>query len=928
MLVHASTIYSSIMTIREEVYNVTFAEMLLERGGDVQAETRHGQNIPDIAGQWHGVNLVIECKYESPGSREELITQISKRFDAGYGPLGVAIGYPAKWKTSITSPRSVISNEPFYISLRLRDGRKTPWVEVHGFDEFLPLLNAGRALLVTDDDLTAAVEDLNAIVDGIAKALERQPGFTSDIVHLVTVANPIAGDDPTPDEESAARRVAALTIGTALLLQHHLAPIDSKVPAVPTKPRPLHSMRRTLIESWDKVLEHDYRSVFSVSREVLALVGDEETLDWTLQYSVGATQRIVRRRILGRHDLVGRVYHTLLSSQKYLATYFTSVSAATLLTALATDPDIWQEIDWSQEEIEFTIADPSCGTGTLLAAALTSVQHNHILARAKLHQDIHIETFSKFLIERGIFGYDILAYAVQVAAATLLLSAPSTVLDSTNLFQMPFGGKAGSLGSLDFLQGEHAATGTLFDAIGTEHGLDEVTEDSMLLLPTIDLVIMNPPFTRSQNSSRLLGSLPPMELERARKRLSKLGRSDAVKVGTKAGLGAMFLPLAALMVRGKGRIAFVLPKALLTGKDWAPARKLLSTQFHLETVIASHEPGQWNFSDSTSLSEVLIIARKLEPAETLSDKETLWVNLTENPDNAVEALGVAQAIKRSGRLTSGSAITTGGGLFDTVGFSWTRPAPTSDDSWTHAIFNSEELDRVATQLLAFSPLNLPTLKHPTNLNLVPLESLAILGKDVRDVRDAFELIDTVTGYPALWGNKSIETNTLETKSNKYLAQRSVAAPSRPLLDANMVWETSGRLMIAARPRLNTNQVSAVLLPERALASGWWPTRVISDSEVEYKFLALWFNSTLGLIAYMAIGDETEGPFFNIKKNKVLRIPVPNPATLSNEQRTKVEEFWGSLSEKKLVLLGFVWVNSEHQAKVVVGSSMVRPPQQR
>ena len=29
-----------------------------------------------------------------------------------------------------------------------------------------------------------------------------------------------------------------------------------------------------------------------------------------------------------------------------------------------------------------------------------------------------------------------------------------------------------------------------------------------------------------------------------------------------------------------------------------------------------------------------------------------------------------------------------------------------------------------------------------------------------------------------------------------------------------------------------------------------------------------------------------------------------------------------------VLLGFVWVNSDHQAKFVVGSSMVRPPQHR
>ena len=56
-----------------------------------------------------------------------------------------------------------------------------------------------------------------------------------------------------------------------------------------------------------------------------------------------------------------------------------------------------------------------------------------LLAKAKKHEEIHLEAFSKALIEDGVFGYDILAYAVQGAAATLLLSAPSTVLDRSNL---------------------------------------------------------------------------------------------------------------------------------------------------------------------------------------------------------------------------------------------------------------------------------------------------------------------------------------------------------------------------------------------------------------------------------------------------------------------------------------------------------------
>lgn len=50
---------------------------------------------------------------------------------------------------------------------------------------------------------------------------------------------------------------------------------------------------------------------------------------------------------------------------------------------------------------------------------------------------------------------------------------------------------------------------------------------------------------------------------------------------------------------------------------------------------------------------------------------------------------------------------------------------------------------------------------------------------------------------------------------------------------------------------------------------------------------------------MAIGDETEGPFFNIKNNKVLRLPAPEPFQLSRASRDKDDAVWNSIANFRL-----------------------------
>ena len=123
---------------------------------------------------------------------------------------------------------------------------------------------------------------------------------------------------------------------------------------------------------------------------------------------------------------------------------------------------------------------------------------------------------------------------------------------------------------------------------------------------------MNPPFVRSVGGNLLFGSLPD---ERGSLQTELKTRVKEICANVTAGLGSVFVALADRRLEKDGRLAFVLPAAVVSGESWAPTRKLIADRFHLEIVIASHDAERPNFSENTDLSEVLFIARKRTKTE-------------------------------------------------------------------------------------------------------------------------------------------------------------------------------------------------------------------------------------------------------------------------------------------------------------------------
>lgn len=468
---------------------------------------------------------------------------------------------------------------------------------------------------------------------------------------------------------------------------------------------------------------------------------------------------------------------------------------------------------------------------------------------------------------------------------------------------MPFGGNAGRLGSLELLAGptnaqlwgDEPGSGVTLEG---EDGLVEITFPKEQL----DFVIMNPPFTRSVGGSRLLGSLEGPAFEEARNRLRDLVRRDDVAATLTAGLGAPFVELGSRAVRPGGRLALVLPKTVLTGDAWRRTRELLADRFHIEYVITSHEADRWNFSDSTDLSEALLLARKYEEGESRQDLSTTWVALRSNPVTSIEALGTLSAIRRAEpAVEGGKQLTTGDVLDRDVGEMFSHPAPIDGRPWREGTFSRSVLNAAARALQRGEPVPLPRTSRPLEISLMALDAnSATIGYDRRDVTDAFELVGTSQAYPAFWGQDAGEMRTLAQEPNRELAPRTSPAPGRDRVkDAAQVWAGAGRLMISERLRATTYRTVAVVLDRRALANTSWSVNLHGDDPEADALVALWLNSTLGLLSFIAASEETEGPWMAMKKGSLKGLRVLDPSALSAAAREILRDAWSELQELEL-----------------------------
>ncbi len=710
----------------------------------------------------------------------------------------------------------------------------------------------------------------------------------------------------SPSEAEAVSRISSLVIVNAMIFQEILAYHDDRVSSLENL-KDDENILSAFNSQWR--LKINYYPIFHLARELLKHLTTHADVVSRIRLLADAAQRIVSLRAALRHDLMGRVYHKLLADKKYLATYYTRVRSAILLLKLALKDDNfplrWHDFN---DLMNFRIADLACGTGTLLMAAADILTDNYVRAAAKAGVKPNFSDIFRVLSEEIIFGYDVLPSAIHLTASTLALRSPAITFEKMNLFNMPMGGKEAYLGSLEFLKGKDIRIRDLFGARveAKQVGGKKDIELMDVNIPLLDLCVMNPPFTRSVIGNLLFGSFPEKERSKMQSTLKSLVKNLHVQTNITAGLAAVFVALADRYVKSEGRLALVLPKAILSGVAWEPTRELLRKKYVVEYLVASHDPERWNFSESTSLSEILLVARKKK--ESNENQGTLTcINLWRNPKAAFDALAIFYGLLNNSlprpfpqgqgalELSLGKERTA-----EVLTFNWEECKDWSN--WLlFCAFAQSDLIRAAYHLLQGS-IWLPGFGVQGQFPLAPLKNFGSLGPDGRDIHDGFRLSKAKTAYAAFWGTDNQSIFTLSQEPNTYLSPLHRAKKGRPLRQVVDLWPQSGKILLGARLWLYTRRLWAVRLTEAVLSNVWWPLSLKApfNQEVYEKALVVWGNSTLNLLILLALRQETRGAWVQFKKPVLGSMPVLDLSKLSENQLRILAAVYDEVADKPLL----------------------------
>jgi hypothetical protein len=712
----------------------------------------------------------------------------------------------------------------------------------------------------------------------------------------------------SPRQTRSVSRISGLVLINALVFQEILAEHNGQVDPlqkVLNDPNPIAA----LSDHWQFIVDNiNYFPIFYIAREILANLTANADVVCAIRELAKTAQRIVSMRAALRHDLMGRVYHRLLSEAKYLGTYYTSIPAATLLLKLALRAD--GRADWRDlKQLEqLRVADLSCGTGTLLMASADTFADAYIRDCAANNLPPDATAVQRILAEQVLHGFDVLPSAIHLTASTLALRAPQIAFTRMNLFSLPLGGPHHRLGSIEFLAGQQVSK--VMDLFGAASAAEQTTgtaprEVTTVSIPALDFCVMNPPFVRSVGGNLLFGSVPESERKEMQKRLQHLVQQKHVLANSTAGLGSVFVAIGDRFLKPGGCMALVLPKALLSGVAWDRTRELLRQQYRVEYIVASHDPLRWNFSDSTDLSETLLVAVKKGNSGEAPPARVTAINLTCNPMTAFEALAVDYAMRAPApdiETGQGALPVTIGGqkVGEAISMAWDDLR--GEYLWMlPCAYAQSDLIRAAFHMMR-GRLWLPGHGEVGRLTLCKLDQLGKLGPDRRDIHDGFDLSKAPTAYPAFWGHDAKAVFTLAQGANAHLSPLSKAKPSRHLRKATDLWPLSGRLLLGERFWLKTQRLVAVRTDMPVLSNMWWTFNIDTSSlvtEIYEKALALWLNSTLGILMLLANREETRGAWVDFKKPVLNQLPVLDVRALTPQQLQALRAAYDNLSGQAL-----------------------------
>ncbi|MCY4171883.1 MAG: hypothetical protein OXF08_09850 [Bacteroidetes bacterium] len=712
-----------------------------------------------------------------------------------------------------------------------------------------------------------------------------------------------------PGEQTT--RMAMAILANAVIFHMRLARLHSEVPPLERCKGELGGfIKSNVIDCWKTILNINYWPIFSLASDLLSLLPE---LDAQKVIKLLNTMACELRDygVADIQDLSGRMFQQLITDRKFLATFYTLPASATLLAELAVSR---LDVYWSAPNniTSLKVADLACGTGALLGAVYHAFSSRH---RRSGGDDSLLHSH---MMENVLTAADIMPSAVHLTAATLSGMHPNQPYGHTRIINMPYGegqdGNGASIGSLDLMEADQtrAIFGTGRKALaGQEEALkDDTPGGAVVEVPhgSMDLVIMNPPFTRPTNHEASAVPIPSFagfqtkedEQLKMATRLKEIRNSLTDPAGHgNAGLASNFIDLAHIKLRHGGVLALVLPATFMQGKSWENARLLLRKYYENIVVVGLATDGNTDraFSADTGMAEVLVVATRKND-KCANGNEILVANLFDRPATQLEALITSQMIEHhrsQQRQETGTILLTKthriGTFFRT-------------DDWSTIGIREASLV-IFMKALESGHLMLPRMGNPENIPICKLKKLGrrgVLDRDINGrtsegvVRGPFDLepqLET-SEYPILWSHDVRRETRLIVESD---CQGIIRKGYRQ--QAAELWSKgASRLHFNRDFGLNSQRVAACLTEIKTLGGRSWPN-FLTNQQWEIP-LALWANTTPGLISYWWIGTRQQQGRCIVTITRLTQLLSIDVRSLTEDQFALSQEIIDDFKDKEFL----------------------------
>ncbi|MDB2237062.1 Eco57I restriction-modification methylase domain-containing protein [Halorubrum ezzemoulense] len=899
----------------EYVVSTAFADILEGYGLNASPHPQLQSGEPDVFVRNRGTRVVVELKKSGSGQRDALISQMEERIEDGMGEVVFGVLFPSEIvEAGFASPTvSEVKSDLYDATLDVwvatnTTGQVDPssgfTAEIGDFSDLIPRFTSE---LLAGEQLDETVELVEETAHGFVANLldlEDPESLARDIESTLEGLGDSARDE---DDSMSTEEIQEYLVSGGLILFNATA-----FYGLLAQSKNLQSIRSRLGDNngvWSQAmreafldaLEINYVSVFLTAEKILDELPSAPAVNNGLNDIHSTAETVLSNAGLLRQDLTGRVYHSTLGRTlaKNYATYYTQIPSGELLAWLGLQ-------DWDAKVGEF-----ACGSGTLV----TSSYHRKMNLAFEMVEDEEtgstrpkagiegygdIDDIHQKFVEDDIWGLDAMSFAAHLTAVNLALQQPDVPFEDSHIYQVPVSQTNESrLGSLDLLNSSSVKVQTQLeseDTSGAGRQSMAMTEVEELRVPKgeYDLVIMNPPFTRTDRASKIL------DLSKLNTILREEFDERDYANTTRAGLAAPFAILGDEALAEGGRLALVVPSSLLSRETWQPVRDFLRENYHLEHIVVNWAQGEPAFSENTDLREVLIVARKLSAEEKDSggDQPTLMTHI-DKPIDFLQSRLVGSDLNdevNKGRISiqrpQADLIMDGMTQLAEVKSAPKAITEQTVDNWYRLVaFRDHDLLRLMLTIEG----TLGKALTPYNINLP--ESFDTLG----NIGDPMLFIKNVSTAGYSYSDDEVPGGVPVIRTSRYNKISAGTGDGKWIYDDPNKSATEdtplneGQLLVMRKMDMwNTMRVCAIATDDDIDISGsmWIPVDLDSfettDGEEYTKYeaarvISSWLNSTFGMVPYIGYRAETRGAYGEWKTNQVRRISALDPATLTSEQ---------------------------------------------